>query len=63
MDRLVEAVAAHLCRHRASVCSDSRSTLRGAAEEVRDAEAKRRCTLRERGLAKARRRPSTGRAC
>jgi hypothetical protein len=24
MDRLVEAVAAHLCRHRASACSDSR---------------------------------------
>jgi len=30
MDRLAEAVAAHLCRHRASACSDSHSTLRGA---------------------------------
>jgi hypothetical protein len=29
-DRLAEAVAAHLCRHRASACSDSHSTLRGA---------------------------------
>ena len=30
MDRLAEAVAAHLCRHRASTCSASHSTLRGA---------------------------------
>jgi hypothetical protein len=31
MDRLAEAVAAHLCRHRASACSDSHSTSRGAS--------------------------------
>jgi hypothetical protein len=37
MDRLAEAVAAHLCRHRASACSDSHSTLRGAVEVVRSA--------------------------
>jgi hypothetical protein len=30
MDRLAEAVAAHLCRHRASASSDSHSTLRRA---------------------------------
>jgi hypothetical protein len=65
MDRLAETVAAHLCRHRASACSDSPSTLRGvyaevgAVEVVRDAAAKRRYMPRERGLAQARRRPST----
>jgi hypothetical protein len=31
MDRLAEAAAAHLCRHRASACSDSHSTSRGAS--------------------------------
>jgi hypothetical protein len=37
--------------------------LAGAVEVVRGAEAKRRRTLRERGLTQARRRPSTGQAC
>ena len=30
MDRLAGVVVAHLCRYRASACSDSHSTLRGA---------------------------------
>ncbi|MFZ8809298.1 MAG: hypothetical protein ACO2PN_14490 [Pyrobaculum sp.] len=59
MDRLAEAVAAHLCRHRASACSDSHSTLRGEARrgavEVvsgarhRDVAAKKRYTPSARG--------------
>jgi len=60
MDRLAEAAAEYLRRHRSVGASPPHARRRlGAVEVVRGAAAKRRYTPRERGLAQARRRPST----